>query len=124
MDHKNSAPILKKLFDLYKIFYGYSALFPKKDKYTLGAKCETQIISVLELILEATWSRKEEKIVLLKNASLKFDMLKVFIRLLKELDILDNKKYLDLEIQLQEIGKMLGGWIKSLSSKNPENGIL
>ena len=121
MDHNI---IIKKLFDAYKTFYAYSALFPKKDKYTLGAKCELQIISVLELLLEASWSSKEEKIVLLKKASIKFDMLKIFIRLLKDLNILDNKKYLDIQTQLQEIGRMLGGWQKSLTNKNPENGTL
>lgn len=124
MDHKKSASILRKLFDFYKIFYSCSALFPKKDKYTLGAKCEAQIISVLELFLEASWSSKEEKIILLKKASIKFDMLKVFIRLLKDLNILDNNKYSDLQTRLQEIGKMLGGWQKSLANKNPENGTL
>lgn len=38
--------------------------------------------------------------------------LKILIRILKDLKILDIKKYLLLEDELQEIGKMLGGWIK------------
>jgi len=122
MNHNNTASIVKKLFDFYKAFYTYSALFPKKDKYTLGAKCETQIIFVLELFLEASWSSKEEKITLLKKASVKFDTLKIFVRLLKDLGILDNKKYTDLQVRLQEIGRMLGGWQKSLANKSPENG--
>ncbi|MBU0648623.1 diversity-generating retroelement protein Avd [Patescibacteria group bacterium] len=116
MNHKNiDIPIIKALYDLYKIFYSYSILFPKKDKYTLGAKCEIYIISTLELLLEAGCARKEEKLSLIKKANAKFDTLKLFIRLLKDLDIISNKKYINLQKQIQEIGCMLGGWQRSLT---------
>lgn len=74
------------------------------------------------MLLEASWSPKEEKIILLKKASVKFDILKIFVRLLKDLNILDSKKYTDLQTRLQEMGRMLGGWQKSLTNKSPENG--
>lgn len=116
MDHKNvDIPIIKKLYELYKLFYSYSVLFPKKDKYTLGAKCEMYIITILELIIEASWVARHEKLALLKKANTKFDVLKLFIRLLKDLAIIDNKKYFELQKRIQEIGKMLGGWQRSLS---------
>jgi len=116
MDHRNTdIPIIKNLYELYKIFYGYSALFPKKDKYTLGANCERHIIATLELLLEASCARGEEKLRLIKMANVKFDTLKLFIRLLKDLNIIDSKKYFELQKRIQEIGKMLGGWQRSLS---------
>jgi len=115
MDHKNTdIPIIKKLYELYKTFYIYSVLFPKKDRHTLGAKCEIYIINTLELLLEAGCAPREAKLVLIKKANAKFDTLKLFIRLLKDLDIIDNKKYLELQKQIQEIGRMLGGWQRSL----------
>jgi len=116
MDHKNTdIPIIKKLYELYKLFYSYSTLFPKKDKYTLGAKCEMYIITTLELLLKASCAYREEKLELIKKANTKFDTLKLFIRLLKDLNIIDSKKYLELQKQIQEIGKMLGGWQRSLN---------
>lgn len=48
------------------------------------------------------------------EASLNIDLLKILIRLCKEVKVLDDKKYLKLQKKLQEIGKMLGGWLKSL----------
>jgi len=118
MEHKNiELPIIIKLYELYKTFYNYSALFPKKDKYTLSAKCETYIIATLELLLEAGCiSKKDEKLALIRRANIKFDTLKLFIRLLKDLDTIDSKKYLILQKQIQEIGKMLGGWQRSLNN--------
>lgn len=38
----------------------------------------------------------------------------MLIRLAKDVQALDNKKYLQLEQALQEIGRMLGGWRKSI----------
>ena len=116
MDHKNTdIPIIKNLYELYKIFYSYSVSFPKKDKYTLSAKCEMYIIVTLELLLEASCAYREEKLKLIKKANIKFDALKLFIRLLKDLDIIDDKKYFELQKRIQEIGKMLGGWQRSLN---------
>ena len=73
------------------------------------------IIATLELLLEASCAYRDEKLDLIKKANAKFDTLKLFIRLLKDLNIIDSKKYLKLQGQIQEIGKMLGGWQRSLS---------
>lgn len=110
-----SIPILKKTIDLYKLYYGYAQLFPKKDKYTLGATCEKYIIKIVELLITASYLPKETKLPLIKSANNKFETLKIFIRLLKELNIIDQKKYLILQTLIQEIGRMFGGWIKSLN---------
>lgn len=107
-------PIIIKLRELYKLFYGYLALFPKKDKYTLGGKCELYAIATLELLLAAGSAAKEEKRALIRQANVKFDALKIFLRLAHELKLLDNKKYLILQTHIQEIGRMLGGWQRSL----------
>ena len=89
-------------------------LFPKKDKYALGAKCELYIIAVLELLLSAGSLPKDRKAEAIQQASIKFDTLKVLLRIARELDLLDNKKYLKLQALIQEIGRMLGGWQRSL----------
>ena len=109
-------PILKRTIDLYKLYYGFAELFPKKSKYTIGATCEKYIIEILEALLQAGYLSKEKKLPLIKKASDKLDVLKIFIRLLRELDIIDQKKYLTLQTTIQEIGRMFGGWIKSLPS--------
>lgn len=71
------------------------------------------IINTLELLLEASSVPPEEKLTPIKQASVKFDALKIFLRMAKEFKLLDNKKYVELQKYLQEIGRMLGGWIRS-----------
>lgn len=112
----NEIPIITKTYEFYKLFYGYLLLFPQRDKYTLGSKCETYIIAILELLLEAGAAVKTEKLTILRRTSVKLDALKIFIRVAKDLKCIDNKKYLLLQTHLQQIGQQLGGWYRSLSS--------
>lgn len=106
-------PIFQKTYETYKTFYQYLIHFPKKDRYTLGQRGENALLDLLESIIQASQLSKAEKLPILQKASIKLDQMKVFVRLYKDLKILDNKKYLSLEARLQEIGKILGGWIKS-----------
>ncbi|MEK7496856.1 MAG: diversity-generating retroelement protein Avd [Patescibacteria group bacterium] len=107
-------PIISKLYELYKTFYQYIELFPKKDKYALGSACERYLTTTLELLLAAGSVPKNDKLNYLQQANVKFDALKFFIRLARELKLLDSKKYLTLQTNIQEIGRMLGGWQRSL----------
>ena len=64
--------------------------------------------------MRAAYSDKIEKLISLKDASVKLDLLKFFLQIAWEIRSLDNKKYIQLSERLDEIGKMLGGWIKVL----------
>lgn len=106
-------PLFTKTYELYKLFYEYLGSFPKKDRYSLGQKTEAVLLDLLEAIILASGLPKEEKLPILKKASLKLDVLKILFRLAKDVHALDTKKYILLEEHVQEIGKMLGGWIKA-----------
>lgn len=108
-------PIFTKTYEFYKIFYGYLSLFPKKDRYTLGQRCELALLDMLELIILASNLSKQEKLPTLRKASTKIDLLRVLFKLGKDLRIIEIKKYIILENNINEIGKMLGGWIKTTS---------
>lgn len=106
-------PIFKKTYDLYKTFHGYRLTIPKQDRYTIWQRSEDALLDVLEHILLASQLYKSEKIPTLEKASVKLNLLRVFVRLMKETRVLDNKKYVALQEMIDEIGRMLGGWIRS-----------
>lgn len=113
----NDAPIVQKMNDLYKEFYEHVKTFPKKDQYTLGKRCEDALLSFMEYVLVAASMPKERKQKLLEAANGKFDVFKVLLRVARDLKILDNKKYISMEGKVQEIGRMLGGWMRSIMTK-------
>jgi len=100
------------MFDFYKLFYLEIKKWPKPERYNLGKKCENIILEIFENLLIA-W-RQTEKQKLLFNANIKLQILKNLIRLGKDIQVINIKKYLFLEKELFEIGKMLGGWLKSI----------
>ena len=106
-------PIFKKSYDLYKEFYALRLSVPKQDRYTLWQKCESLLIEVLEGILFSSQQSKADKLPTLEKTSVKLNFLRVCIRHTKDIKAIDSKKYIIIEANLDEIGRMLGGWIKS-----------
>ena len=106
-------PIFKKTYELYKTFYGFRNIIPKQDRYTLWQDCENLILDILKNILRASQLPKRKKTPVLEETSFNLNLLRVFLRLSKELKILNNKKYILLQESIDVIGRMLGGWIRS-----------
>ena len=106
-------PIFKKTYNLYKTFYSYRETVSKQNRYTLWQRCENLILDILKNVLEASYLLKAEKLPVLEQTSLKLNLLRVLLRLCKEVKAIDNKKYVLLQETIDEIGRMLGGWIKS-----------
>lgn len=106
-------PIFKKIYDLYKQFHVIRNKAAKQDRYTIYQKCENTLLEVIEGILEASQLSKHEKLPVLEKTSLKLNFLRVFFRLLKDVKSIDLKNYAFMEENIDEIGRMLGGWIKS-----------
>ncbi|PIR86320.1 hypothetical protein COU13_01575 [Candidatus Kaiserbacteria bacterium CG10_big_fil_rev_8_21_14_0_10_43_70] len=106
-------PIFKKAYDMYKSVHHIRASVPKQDRHSLWQRCEDTSLDVIEGILQATALPRTEKVPILGKVSNKLNLLRVFIRLSHDTKSIDAKKYTDLQETIDEIGRMLGGWIKS-----------
>ena len=111
---KFEAPLIHKICELYKLFSVCLKTFPNQERYSLGKKIEETILEILEFSLKATYSSKHEKLPFLKEIDYRTKFLKILIRMANEVKVLNDKKYLLLQENLQEIGRMTGGWIKYL----------
>lgn len=110
-------PIFKETYDLYRTFYGLRLSVPKQDRYTLWQKCDNLLLDVLEGVMIAGQTSKLAKLPTLETASARLNLLRVFIRLLSDVKAVDNKQYISLQTEVDEIGRMLGGWIKSTKER-------
>ncbi len=105
-------PIFKKAYDLYMFIYGLRNNIPKQDRYALWLRVEKASLDVLEGILHASALHKEEKKSVLDRTSIDLNMLRMFVRLSKDTKLIEAGKYAKIQQQIDEIGRMLGGWIK------------
>jgi len=99
------------------MFHDYRRVVLKSDRFTIFHRSEDIIIDIIELFLEAGYSKSSNKAPILEKASVKLNTLRFLIRLMKDTKSLDNKKYIVLQEMIDEIGRMLGGWIRSSNSK-------
>lgn len=109
---------MHKVCEFYKKIYLLSARLPKKARFGLFQKIENICLEILALSNAAALEAKQNKSVFLNSCRIKTETLKKLIRVTFELNIINQKKYFDLELDLQEISKMANGWLKYLK-ENP-----
>lgn len=110
-------PIFKVTYELYKEFYAYRDNVKKQDRHTLWQRCGNITLDVLENLLWASQLSKLEKLPVLEKTSVKLNFLRVFLRLCKEVKVIDANKYIKWQETIDEIGRMLGGWIRSTKER-------
>ena len=84
----------------------------------MGQKIDTLFVEIMEAISSASFLLREDKLPWVRLASRKTDTLKVLLMVLWETKSLQDKKYVALSIQLDEVGKMLGGWNGQILKQN------
>ncbi|MBU1083359.1 four helix bundle protein [Patescibacteria group bacterium] len=116
--HTLLLPLLQKLKDVYILWHGYHNTLPKTHRYSLGKKVDDLFTATIGVIAGASFLPRNEKTPYVKLAIRKLDTLKIFLLILWETKSLDNKKYVALSNPLDEVGKMLGGWLGQLNKQN------
>lgn len=108
--------ILKKSYDFCKLLAVVINNFPRNQRYILGAHIQELSLKTFELFVEAFYSPKSDKLPILKKANLEIEKMRFLIRMGYELKYYNLSMYEQLTQKLLEIGKMSGGWAKSLKS--------
>ena len=80
--------------------------FPKNRRYTLGDKIEQGLLSVLTLLIEATYSQRG-KVNMLAKANTQLTVLRHLWRLAFELHIIAQKQYAHGGKLLVDLGKQI-----------------
>ena len=116
-------PVLQKLKNTYLIWYNYYSIIPKVHRYSLGEKVDKLFVEAIEAIITAGFLNQSEKLPYVRLAIRKIDTLKIFLLLLWETKSMGNKKYIELSVKLDEVGRNLGGWSGQIIKQNsPRQG--
>ena len=108
--HENY-PILVKTYTLSKWYIQKLSSLPKNHRFTLGEKIQNTVLELLMLLSDAIYTTK--KLPLLKQANKELEKLRLLSRLVKDLNLLTVKSHRFVMTLIDEIGYMLGGWIKA-----------
>lgn len=114
-------PLLKKLKELYLLWYAYYQLLPKLHKHSLGHRIDDLFVESIEAVSIASFLSPDEKLPYIRLAIRKVDTVRILLMVLWEAKSIDDKKYIALSLKIDEIGKMLGGWNGQLIKQNSPN---
>lgn len=94
--------------------YGYIALrqFPRSERHVLSQEIRTTMWALLRLIIVC--NRRYFKKTTMQDLDATLDLLRCQVRLSVKLGYLPFKKYEIWSRHLDEIGRMVGGWMVSL----------
>ncbi|OGF21619.1 hypothetical protein A2316_00940 [Candidatus Falkowbacteria bacterium RIFOXYB2_FULL_38_15] len=119
-----TASIFNKIKDGYLVWMSIVPHIPKGARYTIGTRIENKFLDLLELSYRAYYAEREKKEEKILQCILILDTLKFFVQVAWEGKFLSNKQFEDIIHKLEEIGKMLGGWKKSLGNQEKKNRTL
>jgi len=109
----DSLPIINKTYEVYKNLVDINHKLNKRWAYSLGLSVENSVLALLELLIMAKNAPKTLRAGYLIKASASQEITVLEIRLLLELQLVNETRVFQLQAQLEEIVRMLGGWLKS-----------
>ena len=113
--------ILTKVKDMMLYAYPVLAQFPKAEKFSLAQDIRHCMNELLELTI--TEEKKYTKRTTIEYMDIENEKLKQYIEIAMELKFISFHKYEVWMRYLVEIGKMIGGLLKSVSNKPKNIGI-
>lgn len=119
----SEAEIDRKFIAFAKLMNIYLNHFPAHEKFGLALEIRQAMYAVYSLIVEC--QKRYHKKTTLTNLDVKHEQLRMFIRLANELGYfgfksghketdknkLTQHRYLNISLMVDELGRMIGGWI-------------
>ncbi len=88
--------------------------FPKVARYSLASRIDNLAIDILEGLVEARYSKGQRRREVLARLNLRLTRLRVLLRLSHRRGYLAKRAYEVVSGQLDEAGRMLGGWLRTV----------
>ncbi len=109
--------VIVRTYDLVLWTCKHLAGFPRSFRCTLGDRMEARLYQVLDTLLRAKFDRGRRE-VLLREANMELELLRFQYRMAKDLKCLSVDSYGHAARTVNEVGQMVGGWLRNLAG-NP-----
>jgi flagellin-specific chaperone FliS len=103
--------VFQKLYDLFVYTHQVVAKFPKSQRFLLSNYLLQANIEMIRLTIIA--NNKIERLEEQKQISLNLDLFRIYTRLARDINFISIKKYEQMLLRINEIGRLLTAWKKS-----------
>jgi hypothetical protein len=105
-------PVYKLGYDLLIAVYERTKTFSREYKYTLGERLKNETTDMLINVYKSNKSKKETRLQHIDNARQNIEVVRLLLRICKDLKIIGIKGFVALNIQVEELSKQLAAWQK------------
>lgn len=113
----SQSPIFVKTYDLLLWLLPATTKFPREQRFVMARQVQMVALRFQEYLIEAATLPKDKrqiKLERLTQAEVELTKLRFHLRLCRDLKLLEVGQHQHVSQMLDEIGRLLGGWFKSL----------
>lgn len=110
---RRQSPIFVKTADFLLWLMQHTEKYPKSERFRLARRIEDAAFNFFELLVKATRTSRQKRLVLLQ-ADLELEKLRLYIRIAMKRKLATPNQYHYAAGALLEIGRLLGGWLKTV----------
>ena len=105
-------PVYRASYDLLVEIFQFTKNFTREYKYTVGEKLKNETLEMIMNIYRANvvFENKE----LIQKARENIEVIRLLIRLIKDLRQINMKKFIAINEKIENVSKQLTGWHKSV----------
>lgn len=102
--------IFTKYYGFLKYMIDRIETFPRISKFTLGDRILNLLYDIMDILIESIYTKKRyEKLI---NINILLERLRIYVRISMEKRYISIKQGEYIFGEINEIGKMIGGWIR------------
>jgi four helix bundle protein len=110
-------PIFVRTFDFLKWLLPATNNFPRAHRFTFTQRLLDAAFDCSERLQEANYRHGQERLAKLKLADEALDKVRFYLRLAARWNWLDDGQYEHVAGMVAEIGRLLGGWKKTVDGR-------
>lgn len=112
-------PVIERAKTAYKTWLIVHRKMARSERFGIGDRIDVLWLNLLESLRKAAYATQAEKIASLDEAIRRVDSVRFFVQIAWESRLMAQSHFISLGKDIEEIGRMVGGWKKGILAKNP-----
>jgi hypothetical protein len=111
-------PVVERAKSAFKTWLVVHRKMARSERFGIGDRIDVLWLDLLESLRRASYASQADKISALDESLRKTDSVRFFLQIAWESDLMAQTHFVLLGKDIEEIGRMVGGWKRGLIAKN------
>jgi hypothetical protein len=108
------SPLFAKSYDFVRWLIPQTVKFPRQQRFVVAERLQSAALDFMECLYRAAEPARRGEA--LGEADVKLRQVRFYLRLSHDLQLLDTRRYEHAGLLVEELGRLLGAWMKAAGS--------